>query len=301
MFTSLFGISVIALILAIGLCISAYLFYIKNRQAWMRYCLLYLFALVLYQAVWSFVLVSELFHARYLRALSAVLSLFRLAVSCVLVYTVPVFILLLLNKLVSLKIKLALLIVSFCMLTAGVITMIWQLSVTEYILSILFNTCLLGFTLLGITRQKIIINDRLKRFILFLLYLSALYFLWSAVAVNMLRRYWSAEKIIFADSLARLGFLFAIAVTYLPYFIVKLGSGKKRKGEPLRELMTDKNLSSRDEKIVELIIRGLSNKEIGSILGIPMELVDSSIFDIYRKFGVNNRREFLGKVKPAIL
>lgn len=56
-----------------------------------------------------------------------------------------------------------------------------------------------------------------------------------------------------------------------------------------RDYRRSDNLSPREFEVARLICRGLSNKEIASILGISPHTVSTHIRRIYSKFGLKNR------------
>lgn len=50
-----------------------------------------------------------------------------------------------------------------------------------------------------------------------------------------------------------------------------------------------KNLTKREQEIVELLARGFSNKQIASKLFISVHTVKANLEHIYEKLGINNR------------
>ncbi len=57
----------------------------------------------------------------------------------------------------------------------------------------------------------------------------------------------------------------------------------------LAKLLSGFNISQREAEIIGLILRGLSNKEIGDNLFISLETVKKHVSNIYKKLGVKNR------------
>ena len=57
------------------------------------------------------------------------------------------------------------------------------------------------------------------------------------------------------------------------------------------------NLTSREERIAELIVLGKTNKEIATELFISLSTVKTHIRNIYAKLEVGNRQEFIDKLK----
>lgn len=61
--------------------------------------------------------------------------------------------------------------------------------------------------------------------------------------------------------------------------------------ERLAERMASTDLTAREMEVLELIVRGKSNKEIGTILGISEATVKSHINNILSKLGVTDRTQ----------
>ncbi len=61
--------------------------------------------------------------------------------------------------------------------------------------------------------------------------------------------------------------------------------------ERLAERMASSDLTSREMEVLELIVRGQSNKEIGASLGISEATVKSHINNILSKLGVSDRTQ----------
>ena len=58
------------------------------------------------------------------------------------------------------------------------------------------------------------------------------------------------------------------------------------------------NLSAREREVLDLVVRGLSNKEIVGRLGISIEGVRWHLRNIYHKLHVHSRTEVLVKFRP---
>ncbi|MFJ9655748.1 MULTISPECIES: helix-turn-helix domain-containing protein [Streptomyces] len=52
-----------------------------------------------------------------------------------------------------------------------------------------------------------------------------------------------------------------------------------------------KSLTSREGEIFQLLVTGMSNRQIGRTLGIAERTVKNNLHSIYRKFGVSSRAE----------
>ncbi len=69
---------------------------------------------------------------------------------------------------------------------------------------------------------------------------------------------------------------------------------RKLKGEARLELLAQKfNISNREQEIVELLLKGKSNKQIEEELYISLSTVKSHVHNIYKKLGVQGRTELV--------
>jgi DNA-binding CsgD family transcriptional regulator len=63
------------------------------------------------------------------------------------------------------------------------------------------------------------------------------------------------------------------------------------------DILREYNLSERETEVALMLVQeGLSNEEIGNRLCISERTVKSHVYQIYQKFGVKKRAEFLAKV-----
>jgi DNA-binding CsgD family transcriptional regulator len=60
-------------------------------------------------------------------------------------------------------------------------------------------------------------------------------------------------------------------------------------------------LTRRRRETLELLLSGLSEKEVGIRLGITQNTVHSHVFQVYRHYGVSSRGELLARFLNAIL
>lgn len=69
-------------------------------------------------------------------------------------------------------------------------------------------------------------------------------------------------------------------------------------GEGLHpRFMADYAFSPREAEVIELLVQGLSNKEIGEKLFIASRTVETHVYNIYRKCGCRNKVELLNKAR----
>lgn len=59
----------------------------------------------------------------------------------------------------------------------------------------------------------------------------------------------------------------------------------------LREHTVDANMTTREDEILELLGKGLGNREMANVLGITDETVKSHLKNVFRKLGVSDRAE----------
>lgn len=52
-----------------------------------------------------------------------------------------------------------------------------------------------------------------------------------------------------------------------------------------------KNLTKREEQVLNLVLRGHSNKSMAKILSVTSHTIKAHLESIYRKFGVHNKVE----------
>ena len=64
--------------------------------------------------------------------------------------------------------------------------------------------------------------------------------------------------------------------------------------------MEDAALGAREQQILELLVAGLSYKEIASELSIKVSTVGTYVQRIYEKLHVRSRREIIARYKPDL-
>lgn len=68
----------------------------------------------------------------------------------------------------------------------------------------------------------------------------------------------------------------------------------------LERIFRKYNISNREQEIIQLILKGKSNKEIEDSLYISLPTVKSHIYSVYRKLGVKNRLELINFIQKTI-
>lgn len=61
------------------------------------------------------------------------------------------------------------------------------------------------------------------------------------------------------------------------------------------------NISKREQEVIELILKGKTNKDIEEELFISLQTVKSHIYRIYKKMGVQNRLELINMVQKSVV
>ena len=67
------------------------------------------------------------------------------------------------------------------------------------------------------------------------------------------------------------------------------------KGETAVLTRTDLRLTKREHEIIDLLLRGRSNKEIASQLGVSDQTIKNQLTTLYRKMDVSSRLELVVK------
>ncbi|MBK9925660.1 MAG: helix-turn-helix transcriptional regulator [Anaerolineales bacterium] len=65
-------------------------------------------------------------------------------------------------------------------------------------------------------------------------------------------------------------------------------------------MIKSSDLSKRENEVVELLLRGMSNKQIAHSLGISASTVEFHLKNVYAKFGVHSRTEVILKLGKSI-
>ncbi len=61
----------------------------------------------------------------------------------------------------------------------------------------------------------------------------------------------------------------------------------------LREILTQKGLSNREAEVAELVVKGLSNKEVANQLFVTEKTVKFHLTNIYKKMSVKSRAQLI--------
>lgn len=56
------------------------------------------------------------------------------------------------------------------------------------------------------------------------------------------------------------------------------------------------NLTKRQRQVADLVVRGMTNREIGRELAITEDTVKRHLYDIYEALGINNRVQLVRKL-----
>ena len=67
----------------------------------------------------------------------------------------------------------------------------------------------------------------------------------------------------------------------------------------LDRICTEYGISPREQEIIELILQGLSNKEMEDVLSISFHTVKNHIYNIFQKLEVNSRGQLIHRILQA--
>ena len=271
----------------------AAVYYMRKPSSWMKYFLLYLGSMTLFQIVFSITLFSQFYLERDIDLFLLFFNFFRLAVSCVLLYTFPGFVLLLSGKPLGPRKRLLLFLFPGVLLAAGSIVVIWELNTAASVLNTLFYFYLSGFALFGVIRTKPGSDQPDKRIMVVFLYLSLLFYFGKGIdTIWVAGRSPEGQAAVVRFFYGPL-FIFLWGMLFLIFFIlVFTGKIKIEEGARFESLRT-RGITEREMEIIRYLAHGLNNKEIGEKLFISARTVETHIYNIYRKMEVKNRIELI--------
>jgi DNA-binding CsgD family transcriptional regulator len=76
--------------------------------------------------------------------------------------------------------------------------------------------------------------------------------------------------------------------------------GPEEGSEAIARLAAEHGITAREREIIELIVRGKSNKEIEAELTISFSTVKNHVYNVYRKLGVNSRGQLMYLVVSSL-
>ena len=275
----------------------AAVYFMRKPSSWMKYFLLYLGSMTLFQIFFSVTLFSQFYLDRDLELFLLFFNFFRLAVSCVLLYTFPGFVLLLSGKPMGPRKRLLLFVLPGILLAAGSVVVIWELHTAASVLNTLFYFYLSGFALFGIIKTKPRPEQPDKLVMVVFLYLSLLFYVGKGVDTI-----WTAGRPP-EDQAAVVRFfygplfIFLWGMLFLIFFVLVF-TGKIKIDEGARfESFRRFGITEREMEIIQYIVDGDNNKEIGEKLFISARTVETHLYNIYRKMKVKNRIELIRTLK----
>jgi DNA-binding CsgD family transcriptional regulator len=68
----------------------------------------------------------------------------------------------------------------------------------------------------------------------------------------------------------------------------------------MERLFEKHNISSREREIIQLILKGKTNKDIEDDLYISVRTVKNHVYNIYQKFGVSTRLELIHEIQKSV-
>ena len=117
-----------------------------------------------------------------------------------------------------------------------------------------------------------------------------------------LSKYTLTFSALFLPNIARNYFIAAVLIlsNFIPiywlkqFFVKKYVDIDSTKTEGILEMLTEEyRISKREREIIELILKGKSNKEIEDILCISFSTVKNHIYNVYQKMGINSRGQLM--------
>ena len=87
--------------------------------------------------------------------------------------------------------------------------------------------------------------------------------------------------------------LFWIKWVFLPAAATLLLTNGDR---AIRQLFENHRISEREQEIINLIFKGMSNKEIEETLSISCHTVKNHIYNIFQKLGVQSRGQLINRI-----
>ena len=215
-------LSICAFALSFLDCALAAVYYLRNRAVWFRYFFVYLASMTLFQFFFSFTLFAQFYIQQDLELLFYVFEFFRLIVSVVLLYVMPCFVLLILNRSIVGTRRFLLFIFPGFLLASGAIVIIWELFSAASVVNALFYAYLALFSILAGFNTRELWKERENRIMVIFLLFSALFYLAKTAEHIFFPLQNSQEQ----DILLRMGagplFNFIWAGMFLVYFLCVL-------------------------------------------------------------------------------
>lgn len=99
---------------------------------------------------------------------------------------------------------------------------------------------------------------------------------------------------VYKKAFTAVGYLFILAVFVIFFFSTDHKTSVREHNGTYEKF----GISGREREIIELIVTGLSNKEIAGKLFVSSRTIDNHIYNIFRKTGAKNRVELIRLVRP---
>lgn len=153
---------------------------------------------------------------------------------------------------------------------------------------------LLSFHILVMVKHKKILQQKTKRSAFAYVFISALFLLMEIILIFVPTTKWIEQF----ESMNIFIFSFFIFSTILWLNIKQLlDTGNITVKEVPTDLVQEYKITQRERDILDLLIIGKTNKEIGDILFISTKTVETHIYNVYRKMKVKNKIELLQMCK----
>ncbi len=277
-----------------------FVLYVKYNPVWLYPYIVYLTTYVFFVIFLTYHFFSMVYlPGSYPRLDSAVLYI-RFIIAVLLLFIVPKFIRSIIPDKVSYVYRALYIIIPLVFLLLFSASVFLKFRFSDRIGTVFFNGYMGGYTLYGLYKIRHVKNKSTLGVILPFLYLSCiLYFavaLQAVVLIFVPRFVWNGLTDIFTA-----GFIcFLWGSVTLAYLLGKFRNHNAGTPEDVPpEFIEHYNISVRERDIILLLLKGLSNREIGEKLFISPRTVDTHIYNIYRKCSVKNKLELVRLVSAG--
>lgn len=291
----LFLAYIIAFAVGFATILFSILFYLKEKIRWVFY---YLFLLIPF-TVLLFIYALQLYNVINTNVTSDVLAIFIFINLGTLSYFIPYVI----TKITSANWGKKHNAVAIPIIVAYVVMLILSFALERHfvfytILNAIFYGALLYSLILGVIRLKKIEHPQLKIIIGIFILLSAVFapfFFFDTYAAAVLPTFKErSTNTMWALPI----YYFWWNISVLSYFVSYFYNIKSSPNFGLtEEFIRDKRITPREQEILELITKGMTNNEIGRELDISPNTVNNHIANIYEKTGFRSRFEIITLLK----
>ena len=158
--------------------------------------------------------------------------------------------------------------------------------------NIIMNTYLLGLTLYGIVGSSF--RDSLKRLMRPFLWLTCGFYLYAVIAGSLLTALGIAIGFLNALSASLYCLPWSIVLSVMLFRHFSLSAGPS---DLPPDFLEEHGITSREHQMIRQLVQGKSNRQIADSSFISLRTVETHLYNIYRKCGVENRVELIRKIQ----